>query len=50
MNLKAWIYPTEFFFPKWRCTDNLDLKVPKIKDWEHYHLVKDMVEWRENGK
>lgn len=32
--------------PKWRCTDNLDLKVPKIKDWNHYHLIKDMVEWK----
>ena len=32
--------------PKWRCTDNLDLKVPKIKDWEHYHLIKDIVEWK----
>jgi len=32
--------------PKWRCTDNLDLKVPKIKDWEHYHLIKDMIEWK----
>ena len=32
--------------PKWRCTDNLDLKVPKIKDWEYYHLVKDMIEWK----
>lgn len=30
---------------KWRCTDNTDLKVPKIKDWDHYHLVKDMIEW-----
>ena len=34
---------------KWRCTDNTDLKVPKIKDWEHYHLVKDMIEWKSNG-
>lgn len=32
--------------PKWRCTDNLDLKVPKIKDWEHYHLIKDIIEWK----
>ena len=32
---------------KWRCTDNTDLKVPKIKDWDHYHLVKDMIEWTE---
>ena len=31
---------------KWRCTDNTDLKVPKIKDWEHYHLVKEMIEWK----
>jgi MoaA/NifB/PqqE/SkfB family radical SAM enzyme len=31
---------------KWRCTDNTDLKVPKIKDWHHYHLVKDMIEWK----
>jgi MoaA/NifB/PqqE/SkfB family radical SAM enzyme len=31
---------------KWRCTDNTDLKVPKIKDWDHYHLVKDMIEWK----
>ena len=30
--------------PKWRCTDNLDLKVPKIKSWNHYHLIKDMIE------
>jgi MoaA/NifB/PqqE/SkfB family radical SAM enzyme len=34
---------------KWRCTDNTDLKVPKIKDWEHYHLVKDMIEWKSDG-
>jgi MoaA/NifB/PqqE/SkfB family radical SAM enzyme len=34
--------------PKWRCTDNLDLKVPKIKDWEHYDLVKDMIEWTDD--
>lgn len=34
--------------PKWRCTDNLDLKVPKIKDMEHYHLIKDMVEWEDD--
>ena len=33
--------------PKWRCTDNLDLKVPKIKDWDHYHLIKDMIEWKD---
>jgi MoaA/NifB/PqqE/SkfB family radical SAM enzyme len=32
--------------PKWRCTDNLDLKVPKIKDWKYYHLIKDMIEWK----
>ena len=31
---------------KWRCTDNLDLKVPKIRDWEYYYLVKDMIEWK----
>lgn len=31
---------------KWRCTDNTDLKVPKIKDWDHYHLIKDMIEWK----
>jgi hypothetical protein len=35
---------------KWRCTDNTDLKVPKIKDWEHYHLVKDMIEWEDNNE
>tara|TARA_B100001057_G_scaffold499844_1_gene612110 strand:- start:3015 stop:4001 length:987 start_codon:yes stop_codon:yes gene_type:complete len=35
---------------KWRCTDNTDLKVPKIKDWEHYHLVKDMIEWRKDDR
>ena len=29
---------------KWRCTDNTDLKVPKIKDWKHYSLVKDIIE------
>lgn len=34
---------------KWRCTDNTDLKVPKIKDWEHYHLVKDMIEYGQKG-
>lgn len=34
--------------PKWRCTDNLDLKVPKIRDWEYYHLVKDMIEWKDS--
>jgi len=31
---------------KWRCTDNTDLKVPKIKDWDHYHLVRSMIEWK----
>ena len=31
---------------KWRCTDNTDLKVPKIKDWAHYHLVRSMIEWK----
>ena len=31
---------------KWRCTDNTDLKVPKIRDWEHYHLIRDMIEWQ----
>lgn len=31
---------------KWRCTDNTDLKVPKIKDWKHYHLIKEMIEWK----
>jgi MoaA/NifB/PqqE/SkfB family radical SAM enzyme len=31
---------------KWRCTDNTDLKVPKIKNWEHYHLIRDMIEWK----
>lgn len=30
---------------KWRCTDNTDLKVPKIKDWKHYSLIKDIVEY-----
>lgn len=30
---------------KWRCTDNTDLRVPKIKDWEHYHIIKDEIEW-----
>jgi MoaA/NifB/PqqE/SkfB family radical SAM enzyme len=30
---------------KWRCTDNTDLKVPKIKDWKHYHLIQPMIEW-----
>jgi len=32
---------------KWRCTDNTDLKVPKIKDWQHYHLIKSMIEWKQ---
>ena len=36
--------------PKWRCTDNLDLKVPKIKDWKYYHLIKDMMEWTDEDK
>ena len=31
---------------KWRCTDNTDLKVPKIKDWQHYHLIQSMIEWK----
>lgn len=35
---------------KWRCTDNTDLKVPKIADWEHYDLVKDMIEWKNDSK
>ncbi len=30
--------------PKWRCTDNLDLRVPKIKSMEHYHLIRHLVE------
>ena len=34
---------------KWRCTDNTDLKVPKIADWEHYHLIKDMIEWKDTN-
>jgi MoaA/NifB/PqqE/SkfB family radical SAM enzyme len=33
--------------PKWRCTDNLDLKVPKIKNMDYYHLVKEMIEWKD---
>lgn len=28
---------------KWRCTDNTDLKVPKIRDWKFYNLIKDIV-------
>ena len=32
--------------PKNRCTDNTDLKVPKIKNEKYYHLIKDMMEWR----
>lgn len=35
---------------KWRCTDNTDLKVPKIADWEHYDLVKDIIEWKDDSK
>ena len=31
---------------KWRCTDNTDLRVPKIKDWQHYHLIQSMIEWK----
>lgn len=31
---------------KWRCTDNTDLKVPKIKDWKYYHLIQPMIEWK----
>lgn len=34
--------------PRSRCTDNLDLKVPKIKGWEHYDLIKDMIEWTQS--
>ena len=33
---------------KWRCTDNTDLKVPKIKNMEHYHLIKPMIEYEKN--
>ncbi len=29
--------------PKNRCTDNTDLKVPKIKDKDYLHLIKDLV-------
>jgi MoaA/NifB/PqqE/SkfB family radical SAM enzyme len=35
---------------KWRCTDNTDLKVPKIKDWDHYHLIKPMIEWKKDNE
>jgi len=30
--------------PKWRCTDNLDLRVPKVKDMKYYHLIASSVE------
>lgn len=30
--------------PKWRCTDNLDLRVPKIKSMQYYDLIRDLVE------
>ncbi len=30
--------------PKWRCTDNLDLRVPKIKSKEYYYLIQDLIE------
>jgi MoaA/NifB/PqqE/SkfB family radical SAM enzyme len=30
--------------PKWRCTDNLDLRVPKIKSPEYYFLIQDLIE------
>jgi MoaA/NifB/PqqE/SkfB family radical SAM enzyme len=29
--------------PKWRCTDNLDLRVPKVKDIKYFHLVEPSV-------
>lgn len=29
--------------PKWRCTDHLDLRVPKIKDWKYYAQVETAV-------
>ena len=32
---------------KWRCTDNTDLKVPKIKDWKHYNLIQSMIEYKD---
>ncbi|MCJ8278338.1 MAG: radical SAM protein [Bdellovibrionales bacterium] len=36
--------PTEpFKCPKWRCTDNLDLRVPKIKDMKYFKLVEASV-------
>ena len=33
-----------------RCTDNTDLKVPKIKDKSYLHLVKDLVKEHRNDK
>ena len=29
--------------PKWRCTDNLDLRVPKVKQTEYSQLVQDQI-------
>ena len=36
--------------PKTRCTDNTDLKVPKIKDKSYLHLVHDLVKEHKNDK
>lgn len=35
--------------PKSSCRDNLDLRVPKLKDWEHYHLVEDILYPKKNN-
>lgn len=29
--------------PRTSCRDNLDLRVPKLKDWMHYHLVDEAI-------
>lgn len=35
---------TPVICPKWRCTDNLDLRVPKIKSMKYYDLIRNLVE------
>lgn len=30
--------------PKTTCRDNMDLKVPKIRNWKHYDIIKNLIE------
>lgn len=34
--------------PRPTCSDNLDLRVPKVKDWNHYHLIEHVVKPKNN--